>query len=184
MDAAEDCVPKNKKLSMEVETAEAAGDLQETHGKSLSEDVSQIGVDGHNMKTDEEEIGVSEDKTDSRDSAVTATSAERNSGEGAGVHSAETEARAKKKADAGSHRAGFDAYMTGYIFAYSCALVKREAAGLEGAQTESEQSWLPVCINKIYLSGKAAPLNVVKSTFSKSSKAHIQKMEMVWGGKM
>lgn len=192
LDTAEDCVPQNKKPSMEVETAEAAGDLQETHGKSLSEDGAQIGSDGtsqqmdegQNEKTDAEEIGVSEEKTDSKDSAVTATSAERSSGEGTGVLSAETEARAKKKADAGSHRAGFDAYMTGYIFAYSCALVKREEAGLEGVETESEQSWLPVCINKIYLSGKAAPLNVVKSTFSKSSKAHIQKMEMVWGGKV
>ncbi|KAM4727534.1 target of EGR1 protein 1 [Anableps anableps] len=186
-----DGVPQNKIPNMEVDKEEAAGDPSEAHERSCSEGVPQMGSDGNsqiddgqNMKTDDEENGVSADKTDLRDSAATAACAERSSGEGTGVGSAETNAQTKKKADAGSHRAGFDAYMTGYIFAYSCALIKTEDAGLEGVDTESEESWLPICVNKIYLSGKAAPLNVVKSTFSKSSKAHIQKMEMVWGEKM
>uniref|UniRef100_A0A3Q4HS29 Target of EGR1 protein 1 n=1 Tax=Neolamprologus brichardi TaxID=32507 RepID=A0A3Q4HS29_NEOBR len=88
----------------------------------------------------------------------------------------------KKNADAGTHRAGFDAFMTGYIFAYSCTVIRKEEAGeADKEQEEEEQSWLPTCLNKVYLSGKVAPLNVVKSTFSKSSKAHMQKMEMVWG---
>ncbi|KAK2821928.1 hypothetical protein Q5P01_021993 [Channa striata] len=93
----------------------------------------------------------------------------------------------QKKADAGTHRAGFDAFMTGFIFAYSCTLVNKKAAGAPVQEKEHEndkQLWLPGCLNKVYLSGKAAPLNVVKSTFSKSSKAHVQKMEMVWGGKV
>uniref|UniRef100_A0A669D973 Target of EGR1 protein 1 n=1 Tax=Oreochromis niloticus TaxID=8128 RepID=A0A669D973_ORENI len=90
----------------------------------------------------------------------------------------------KKNADAGTHRAGFDAFMTGYIFAYSCTVIrKEEAREADKEEEEEEQSWLPTCLNKVYLSGKAAPLNVVKSTFSKSSKAHMQKMEMVWGGR-
>ncbi|XP_068427605.1 target of EGR1 protein 1 isoform X2 [Clinocottus analis] len=109
---------------------------------------------------------------------------------------AKTEADApKNKTDTGTHRAGFDAFMTGYIFAHSCTLVKKEevravkeeeeekkeAMMIEEQKEEKLQSWLPLCLNKVYLGGKAAPLNVVKSTFARSSKAHTQKMEMVWG---
>lgn len=91
----------------------------------------------------------------------------------------------KKNIDTGTHRAGFDAFMTGYIFAYSFSIDnKKEVAGEKEKADEEAHSWLPSCLNKVYLSGKAAPLNVVKSTFAKSSKAHMQKMEMVWGGRM
>ncbi|XP_012732761.2 target of EGR1 protein 1 [Fundulus heteroclitus] len=196
-DTAEDCsavdgAPQKKMPNMDVDKEEAADDQQEAHEKSGSESVPQMETDGNHhqidegqkMKSDNGENGESEEKTDAADSATTSKSGERSSEEGAGVHPAESNAQAKKKADAGSHRAGFDAYMTGYIFAYSCALIKKEEAGVERVEEESKESWLPTCINKIYLSGKAAPLNVVKSTFSKSSKAHIQKMEMVWAGKM
>ncbi|XP_027876634.1 target of EGR1 protein 1 [Xiphophorus couchianus] len=181
-DIAEDCstfdgTPKDKIPNMEADEEEAAGDQMEAHEKSRTDGNSRMD-DGWDTKTDdEEENGVGEE-TNPGDSAASA-------GEGTGVRSAESNAEAKKKADAGSHRAGFDAHMTGYIFAYSCALLKKEAEpGPVGADAESEESWLPVCVNKIYLSGKAAPLNVVKSTFAKSSKAHVQKMEMVWGQKM
>lgn len=91
----------------------------------------------------------------------------------------------KNKADTGTHRAGFDAFMTGFIFAYSCTLKKDETGSAEDKEKdEEEHSWLPSCVNKLYLSGKATPLNVVKSTFSKSSKAHVQKMAMVWGERL
>lgn len=91
----------------------------------------------------------------------------------------------KNKPDPGTHRAGFDAFMTGFIFAYSCTLKKDETGSAEDKEKdEEEHSWLPSCVNKLYLSGKATPLNVVKSTFSKSSKAHVQKMAMVWGERL
>ncbi|XP_041126807.1 target of EGR1 protein 1-like [Polyodon spathula] len=81
----------------------------------------------------------------------------------------------QKAAEGGMHRAGFDAFMTGYIFAYITTLKA-------GAETDpSSGACLPDCLNKVYLSGKSIPLQIVKSSFSKFSKAHTLKMESVWG---
>ncbi|CAL9689131.1 unnamed protein product [Knipowitschia caucasica] len=88
----------------------------------------------------------------------------------------------KKKVDTGTHRAGFDAFMTGYIFAFSCVTDQKtgeEVSGSEGLKQEAQQ-WLLSGLNKVYLSGKSVPLNIVKSSFAKSSKAHVLKMERVW----
>ncbi|KAI5093121.1 target of EGR1 protein 1 [Silurus meridionalis] len=74
-----------------------------------------------------------------------------------------------KKAEGGTHRAGFDAFMTGYIFAFASI-----------RNGDGSDPWIPSCANKLYLSGKSLPLHIAKSTFSKSSRAHVTKMEHIW----
>ncbi|KAE8291392.1 Target of EGR1 protein 1 [Larimichthys crocea] len=194
--------PENKRSHMEVDLEETPDDQQKAEsclesGLLTDNDGNTQQNEGENMKTDNDGNGVCEDSTDFRKSFTTDddTNAKRDTKNGVEMRAEDEKEKLtdhqskiddqKKKADAGTHRAGFDAFMTGYIFA--CALTKKDGAGSEEEkdhQKEKEQSWLPTCVNKVYLSGKAAPLNVVKSTFSKSSKAHVHKMEIVWGGRV
>ncbi|XP_053293460.1 target of EGR1 protein 1 [Pleuronectes platessa] len=200
-----DGAPENKKSHMEVDQEET-DDQQKATPDLCPENVPPVDSNGNTeqgegekMNTESKGNGVCEENADSRNSVKIAPtdetkmktntddSVERSTADRGQEkvidHSTGTDVQ-KKKAESGTHRAGFDAFMTGYIFAYSHTFVKnKEAAAVKEDCKEDEQLWLPSCRNKVYLSGKEAALNVVKSTFAKSSKAHVQKMEVVWGGR-
>lgn len=186
-----DGAPENKVPHMEVE------DTSDEQQRPLVDSDRNAQDKGENLTTDSEEnrrceglrkSASSDDNTNTKPGADDGR--ESGAEDGRTIDHPSKTADQRKKADPGTHRAGFDAFMTGYIFAYSCTLVKKaKVGGVENKEhqeeeEEEEQSWLPTCLNKVYLSGKAAPLNVVKSTFSKSSKAHVQKMETVWGQRL
>ena len=70
------------------------------------------------------------------------------------------------------HTAGFDAFMTGYVFATAITQIS-------GAQVNEELKisggQLPIWHNKVYLTGKEVPLAVAKSNFASVSNFHKQK---------
>jgi len=72
------------------------------------------------------------------------------------------------------HLAGFDAFMTGYIFA---AFLSTKGKSSEESATSSLAvlSFSEEVVNRIYLSGKDFPLQVVQSNFAKPSKSHSEK---------
>ncbi|XP_058500096.1 target of EGR1 protein 1 [Solea solea] len=198
-----DRAPENKIPHMEVDQDERADEQQTMTVDLASQSGPVMDSDGNaqqnevgDTETAHEGNGVSEDNTGARHSVRNAgeeTNGKMNTDKSEENKVVEGKEKfsdpsagldAQKKADAGTHRAGFDAFMTGYIFAYSCTFVQKDRVAAEDKNKEDGQLWLPSCLNKVYLSGKEAPLNVVKSTFSKSSKAHTQKMEMVWERKM
>jgi len=78
------------------------------------------------------------------------------------------------------HRAGFDAFMTGCIFAWSAAAY-RQSPAVDDASTTS-----PTCdvtntefVNRVYLGGKDFPLQVTHSSFAKPSKHHLEKWRQI-----
>ncbi|XP_030015713.1 target of EGR1 protein 1 [Sphaeramia orbicularis] len=187
-----DGAPENKMPHME-EDPQGKPDDEQSGTMLPSADIN-----GNNQRSEvntnpeSEGNGVCEAKNDSRNSMETAPAVDETNKTTSADDSAKIRTELSNKGDAqkktqetGTHRAGFDAFMTGYIFAYSCIFIrkKQEGGALTEEQQEAEQTWLPTCLNKVYLSGKAVPLNIVKSTFARSSRAHVQKMEMVWGSR-
>ncbi|XP_067677671.1 target of EGR1 protein 1-like isoform X2 [Haliotis asinina] len=76
------------------------------------------------------------------------------------------------------HRAGYDAFMTGYIMAYyftkfgKLPTETRRNVKLTDLNVEEFK-------NKVYLCGKDIPLVITKSSFTKPSKDHREKMEKI-----
>lgn len=76
------------------------------------------------------------------------------------------------------HRACFDSFMTGFIFAHFIEKFgknkdKTDLGGLDGMADFK---------NKVALGGKDFPLNVVQSSFTKTSKEHNERLEKIRSG--
>lgn len=86
----------------------------------------------------------------------------------------------RRKFTTGLHRAGFDAFMTGYAFAtFVLSYSKHRPSG----NLDAEQLVLDEIVNRLCLSGKAAPLIIRASNFAKHSPKHIEKFKALFGDK-
>eukprot|EP00117_Sycon_ciliatum_P047394 scpid40792/ scgid33851/ Target of EGR1 protein 1 len=76
----------------------------------------------------------------------------------------------------GSHRAGFDAFMTGFYLAY-CLRQNAPKTKATGGDCVSSELFAPIWEhrNRINLSGKDKPMQLVKSHFAKTSQQHNEK---------
>ena len=73
------------------------------------------------------------------------------------------------------HRAGFDAFMTGYIFAFFISQYGQMKDLPDKLNFSDFQ--MDAFRNKLALNGKDVPLQIMKSNFTKTSKEHKAKME-------
>ncbi|XP_026796617.3 target of EGR1 protein 1 isoform X2 [Pangasianodon hypophthalmus] len=169
---------KKKKAAKEEEEEEEDGPPQDK--KAHVEDMDEDGEEKEEQKEDEKVHGKfaahdEEMPSSETPAAESHSDPDKNESDAPQTHDLTPDATNKspkaneRKVEGGTHRAGFDAFMTGYIFAF---------ASIRNA--EGSDSWIPACANKLYLSGKSVPLHIAKSTFSKSSRAHMTKMEHVW----
>lgn len=79
------------------------------------------------------------------------------------------------------HRAGFDAFMTGCVFAWSVVAYRQKTrvssdSGEISAESDIANSEF---VNRVYLGGKDFPLHVTHSCFAKPSKCHLEKWQLI-----
>ncbi|CAG2162619.1 unnamed protein product [Oppiella nova] len=81
-----------------------------------------------------------------------------------------------KQSKQGAHRAGYDAFMTGYYFA-SYLAVNAKSRPLPSKPLNCKSLGISAIVNNIYLTGKDQPLRVTASSFAKTSTNHKNKTE-------
>ena len=76
------------------------------------------------------------------------------------------------------HRAGFDAFMTGYAFAFY--VLKQLGDSSVGRSAESMLGGLAAMKNKLANRGKSVPLQIARSHFAKTSEGHRKAWNRTW----
>lgn len=78
------------------------------------------------------------------------------------------------------HRAGFDAFMTGCVFAWSVVAYGHRSPTDDTAKTSPVYDVAnSEFINRVYLGGKDFPLHITHSCFAKASKCHLEKWQLI-----
>ncbi|CAH1774981.1 unnamed protein product [Owenia fusiformis] len=77
----------------------------------------------------------------------------------------------------GGHRAGFDAFMTGFAMATFITKCGKYETKDISAKTIMADFKIESLVNRVFLCGKDFPLQIAKSNFSKTSKDHSEKWE-------
>ena len=136
------------------------------------------------VKVEEMETGVSEDAT-----PAPATPGKVKDEMKTGVSEGATPAPTTPGIRTGGHRAGYDAFMTGFAFAYYVAKFGERDDGLgsptsptpptSSTSTLVGGAGMGELANKICLSGKDIPLRITKSNFATTSGKHEEKMKRV-----
>ena len=75
----------------------------------------------------------------------------------------------------GAHRAGYDAFMTGYCFIMFLANFAKNNPEPNGP-IDANKLRITNLVNNIYLTGKDQPLKVIASSFVKPSNSHKNKI--------
>ena len=88
---------------------------------------------------------------------------------------ADVSSKPQRKWCYGSHRAGFDAFMTGFFFASCLQRCSVTGASSLGEAGGTALSGVVEYENKVALSGKPQPLQLVKSHYATNSPQHVAK---------
>lgn len=89
---------------------------------------------------------------------------------------------ADRRYTTGLHRAGYDAFMTGYAFATFLLEYAKCRPGPSGG-LDANDAGLEGLVNRVYLTGKTDPLQIRVGNFARHSAKHVEKYNALFGNK-
>ncbi len=124
---------------------------------------------------DAEVTGQVEESVDTINGAASSTSSEQSMSDSSSKSLQKEAGHTGPSNRSGGHRAGFDAFMTGFIFAFYTARYGKIRS--LASSVNMDDLGMEEYKNKVYLGGKDIPLPITKSVFAKTSKDHRAKLE-------